>query len=398
MLSQVDSLPPAGGDLPLFRAGFRPFFLLSGVQAALSVPAWLAQALNGLDLRLDYAPVLWHGHEMAFGFAAAAVAGFLLTAVPNWTGAKPLSGKPLAALTALWVAARLAFAVGGALPPWVAAALALPFLPVLAAVLARPLLAAGKLRNIAFLPILAVLTAAQGLVLAEMVGIGGWGRQGLYLGLFVLLLLITVVGGRIIPGFTVNGLRQRNTVVQPRSSPWLDGASIGSLVVAAVVWLMMPDSPAAGALAILSGLLNAARLTGWCGLRTAGVPLLWVLHLAYAWLPVGLVLLGLSCFVASFTPQMASHALTAGCIGLMTLGVMSRAALGHSGRPLLAAPLTAAAYVLVSLAAVVRVFGVMIDPSAGLMLSGLLWSGGFALYVAVYAPICLTPRADGRPG
>lgn len=399
MLIQLDA-PPSDDRTPaMFRAGFRSFFLLAGVQAALMVPAWLIQVLGGHDFGLAYSAVLWHGHEMIFGFAQAAIAGFLLTAVPNWTGVPPWKGAPLIVLTCLWLAARLAFDLGGLLPPGVAAALALPFTPALAAVLARPLIAAGKTRNIAFLPILGVLTVAECLVLAEMVGWGSHGLAGLYLGIFVVLLMISIVGGRIMPGFTVNGLRQRGVTVQPRSYPWLERTGVAAVAVCGLAWAIMPGSAAAGALAIVAAALNAARLSGWHGEKTARVPLLWVLHLGFAWLPLGLLLLGLSCFVPAIAQQDALHGLTVGCAGLMTLAVMSRAALGHSGRPLVPSRLTVTSYVLVALAGVIRVFGPMAaDPTAALWLSGLLWSLGFTLYVIAYAPVCLKPRADGRPG
>lgn len=396
MLIQLDQSSSDQKTLTFFRAGFRPFFLLAGLQAAAMVPVWLLLFLGGTNLA--YPAVLWHGHEMVFGFGEAAVAGFLLTAVPNWTGATPVQGGKLMALTALWLAARVAIACAGALPVWVAPAIALAFLPALAACLAGPLIRARKWRNIAFLPILGVLTVAEALVLAEMAGWSETGRRGLFLGIFVLLLMIAIVGGRIIPGFTANGLRSQGIIVQPRSYPWLERAAIVSLAVTGLAWVAAPDSQAAGALALLSAVLNALRLPGWHGVRTARVPLLWVLHLGFAWLPLGLALLGLACFTSAITPQEGLHGLTAGCVGLMTLGVMSRAALGHSGRKLEPAPLTVAAYGLVAAAGLVRVFGVMLDPVGGLWLSGILWSLGFALYVGVYTPVCLKPRADGRPG
>ena len=395
MLTQINAATSADHGPALFSAGFRPFFLLAGAQAALMVPVWLIQYLTGVTLNLPYAPLLWHGHEMVFGFGSAAIAGFLLTAVPNWSGAAPVKGRPLMVLAALWLAARAAFALGGIVPPLVAGALDLAFLPLLGFLLAKPLVGAGKLHNIAFLPILGVLILADGLVVAEMAGAADSGRLGLYLGLFMLLLMISIIGGRIIPGFTVGGLRARGIVVQLKSRPWLDRAAIAALVATAAAVLAAPESGAAGGLAILAAALHAARLSGWHGWKTGGVPLLWVLHLGYAWLPLGLLLLGLSAFVPAITPQMALHGLTVGCVGLMVLGVMSRAALGHSGRRLEPSRLTVAAYALVAVSAVVRVFGVMVDPIAGLWLSGLLWSAGFALYLVVYAPICLTPRQAG---
>lgn len=395
MLVQLDSPSKTGPGPAFLRAGFRPFFLLAGLQAMLVVPAWLAQALTGLDLKLSYAPSLWHGHEMVFGFASAAVAGFLLTAVPNWTGVTPFKGRPLLVLVLLWLAARLAFWAGGALPPGLGAALDVLFFPALALTLARPLIGAGKWRNIAFLPILGVLTLADALVLAEMVGWASTGSTGLLLAIFVFVLMITIVGGRIIPGFTANGLRLKGIFVQPKARPQLDKAVIASLVIAELAQLTLPGTAVAGALMFLAAALQLARLSGWHGWRTASVPLLWVLHLGYLWLPIGLALFGLSDLVSDLPPPVAIHALTAGCIGMMVLGVMTRAALGHSGRPLVPAPLTVAAYVLVLAAATVRVFGVLVEPLPALWISGMLWTVGFLLYVVVYTPVCLLPRVDG---
>ncbi len=397
MPAQIAPRSEVRSSHPFFDAGFRPFFLLAALEAASMVPAWLVLWLGGHDMALSYPPVLWHAHEMLFGFGSAAVAGFLLTAVPNWTGAPPLRGAPLMALAGLWLAARIAFDLGGWLPPLVAAVPAILFFPALALSLARPLLAAGKPRNLIFLPILGLLSLAQALVLAEMQDWGGFGRNGLLLGIFILLLLIAIIGGRIIPGFTTNGLRQAGIVVAAKSHPRLEKAAIGSLALAGLAWTVVPDSVIAGGLALAAAGLNGARLPGWSGWKTTRIPLLWVLHLGFAWLPLGLALLGLSCFLPAIPPQTALHGLTVGCIGLMVLGVMSRAALGHSGRPLVAHRLTVAAYGLIALAALVRTIGPFAAPEWALLLSGLAWSGGFALFVAVYAPICLGRRADGRP-
>ncbi len=380
----------------VLRAGFRPFFLLAGVQAASIVPVWLGQMLAGIDLDLPYPPALWHGHEMVFGFAGAAIAGFLLTAVPSWTGTTGLKGRPLALLAVLWLAARLAFWTG--LSPWLAGALDIAFFPALGAVLAAPLIGAGKFRNIAFLPLLALLAVADGLVLGEMTGVSRTGWSGLIAGLFLLLVMISIVGGRIVPAFTGAGLRAVGIVVEPKSRRWLDLTAIAAVAATGLAEAVVPEAAATGALALLAALLQLVRLAGWYGWRTTRVPLLWVLHLGYLWLPIGLVLFGLSAFVPAVTPQLALHALTVGCVGLMVLGVMTRAALGHAGRPLQPATATVVAYGLVFLGAVVRVFGVMVDPLTGLWLSGLLWTAGFLIYLVVYAPICLSPRADGRPG
>jgi uncharacterized protein involved in response to NO len=399
MLIQLDApCVPESQPVPVLRAGFRPFFLLAGLHAAIMVPVWLVLWFGGHSLALVYPTMLWHGHEMVFGYGSAAVAGFLLTAVPNWTGAPPLSGRPLAALAGLWLAGRLAFALGGLLPPGVAASLSLLFAPLLGLALAAPLIAAKKPRNLVFLLLLALFTAADGLVLAEMTGWGDWGRNGLFAGIFLLLTMIAIVGGRVIPGFTVNGLRQKGITVVPRSHPLLDKAGALSVALTGMAWTVAPDGTAAGTLALVAALLNAARLWGWHGHRTAGIPLLWVLHLGFAWLPTGLALLGASCFLPAVSAQDALHGLTTGCIGLMTLGVMSRAALGHSGRPLTPTAATVAAFALVALAALIRTIGPWLDDHLALSVSALCWSLGFVLYTVTYLPICLRARADGRPG
>jgi len=398
MLIQIDQPGVNLARGPVFlAAGFRPFFLLAGLQAALMLPLWLAQLFGGLSLSLGYAPVLWHGHEMLFGFGTAAVGGFLLTAVPNWTGAAGVKGAPLGLLVAIWLAARIAMALGGLLPPWVALIPSLAFLPLLGAFLALPLIKAGKVRNIMFLGLLLVLTIADALVQVEMNGWAQTGQAGLYLGLFLLLMMIGVVGGRIIPGFTQSGMRMAGVTVTPVQRPRLDKAALLSLAACGLSWVFLPGSPLAGALSLLAAVLHLVRLSGWKGWVTGPVPLLWVLHIGYLWLCVGLLLLGISAFGGLLTST-ALHALTLGTIGTMVVGVMSRAALGHSGRPLVPAKTTVAAYVLIQLAALARVFGVMLDADKGLWLSGLLWTAAFAAFVWVYAPVCLLPRSDGKAG
>jgi uncharacterized protein involved in response to NO len=399
MLVQLEQPAPAETSLPLLRAGFRPFFLLAGLQAALQVPLWLAQIAGGASLQLPYSAALWHGHEMLFGFGGAAVAGFLLTAVPSWTGVPTPKGAPLGLFVLLFVAARVAFALGGLLPPWVAAALDLPFLPILAAMVAVPLFKAGNRRNYQFLPILGVLTIADALVLAEMCGLGNLGRNGLYLGLFLLILMIGIVGGRIIPTFTQSGLRMAGVTWQAKPAPNFDRVAIGLLAAVAVAEAVAPASLWAGILCLAAAPVHLVRLARWEGWRGRKLPLLWVLHIGYLWLPLGLALVGVATVAAGpLRPEAALHGLTTGCIGTMVLAVMSRAALGHGGRPLVAAPPTVVAYLLVWGAAWLRVFGPMVDPTKTLWFSGLVWTAGFALFVFVYAPICLNPRADGQPG
>lgn len=396
MLIQIEKPGVSDHGPAVLRAGFRPFFLLAGLQGAVMVPLWLLFLSGGGQPAVP--AWLWHGHEMVFGFAVAAVCGFLLTAVPNWTGAAGVKGWRLGLLAGLWLAARIAFL--GGLPVVVGAACDLLLLPALGGLLARPLILAGKLRNMAFLLLLSILTLCDALVLAEMLGwTAGTGRIGLWGGVFLLCMMIAIVGGRIIPGFTQNGLRQVGVTVQPLARPWLDKAALAWLALSAIGWLVLPESRVAGAVCLLAAVVHLVRMAGWHGQKTARVPLLWILHAGYLWLPVGLALLGASTFIPSLLPPaLALHALTAGCIGSMVIGVMSRAALGHSGRPLQPSGITVAAYGFIQAGALLRVFGLLAGLPFALDVSGALWSLGWLLFVLVYAPICLKPREDGRPG
>lgn len=383
-----------------FAAGFRPFFLFAAIQAALMLPLWLLVWMGALDLGLAMPPDVWHGHEMVFGFAGAAVGGFLLTAVPNWTNSRHVSGRPLMVLFAAWVAGRAAFLLAGVLPPVAVAALDLAYLPLLAWLVGGALVKA-KPRNKAFLGILALFLAANLAVHADLVLEWGDARRGVYGGIAVLLMMIAVVGGRVVPSFTQNWLRMRGRPIEVKPIGWIEkGGAQGSVLLAGLLLAAAPTSAAAGVVLLAAAAIHLVRLAGWHGLKTLSNPILWVLHLGYAWLVAGLALLGLSSFVEAVPPSAALHALTAGCVGTMIIGVMSRAALGHSGRPLEVSRLTVAAYVLVSGGALARV----VAPMAGGALlplthaGGTLWASGWLLFVIVYAPIVMRPRADGRPG
>jgi uncharacterized protein involved in response to NO len=390
----------AGGPV-FFAAGFRPFFLSAGVAAALLVPLWLLMFLGVLNAELPYPSVAWHGHEMVFGFGAAAVGGFLLTAVPNWTNTHHVSGQPLMVLFGCWLAGRVAMLLGGVLPPLLVAAIDLAYLPLLGVLMAGPLIKAGKWRNIAFLPILGVLFLANLCVHLQAVAGVASAMNGVYLGIFVLLLMITIVGGRIIPSFTQSWLRMQHRPVELHPIGWIEkGGAAGSLVLAGVVHVAAPGSAAAGVAALAAAAIHGVRLSRWHGAKTLANPILWVLHLGYLWMAVGLALLGVSVFVHVLPASAAIHALTAGCIGTMVIAVMSRASLGHAGHPLEVAPATVRAYVLISLGALLRVVAPL-SPGAMVLLTGaggLAWTLGWLMFVAVYWPIVTRPRADGRPG
>jgi uncharacterized protein involved in response to NO len=391
-----------GNDGPVFfAAGFRPFFLMAGLQPALMLPLWLVVWVGGIDLRLPMTPSLWHAHEMIYGFAAAAIGGFLLTAVPNWTNSHHVSGRPLMLLFAAWVGGRVAFILSGFLPPLLVAVLDLAYLPLLGFLVAGPLIAAGKWRNISFLFILGLLWLVNGLIHAQILFGLGNGLAAIWLAIGLVLVMIVVVGGRIVPSFTQNWLRMQGQSVTVEPLAWIEkGGAVAVVVAGIALAALAPTSAAAGIVLLAAAVINGIRLARWYGLRTLPSPILWVLHLGYLWLVLGLALLGLSSFVPDLPPSAAVHALTAGCIGTMVLGVMSRAALGHSGRSLSVAKATIAAYWLLSLGTALRVVAPLFG-TAQLGLThagGTLWCLAWVLFVVVYVPILTRPRADGRPG
>jgi uncharacterized protein involved in response to NO len=386
----------------LFARGFRPFFLLAGLFGCALPIAWVAILLGWIRSPGGWTPIGWHGHEMLFGFVAAAIAGFLLTAVPTWTGRRALSGGGLAALVALWVAGRLAMSGTAWLHPAVASALDLAFLPVLAAVLAPGLLAARRLRNLGFVPILLALFAANLVFHLDAWGVlGGASSRGLRLAVDVVLLLLVVIGGRIIPTFTANALRRRGDPAPVRSRRWVEGLVVPGVLVVGLADLLMPRSPASGAAAAVAAGLVAARLAGWQGHRVLDDPLLWSLHLGYAWVAFGLAWVAASDLLGWPPPTVALHALTAGAFGTTILAVMSRVPLGHTGRPFAAIPGIPAAYALVGAGALLRTVGTAVWPGTALAMNaaaGLVWAVAFGVFTALYAPILTAPRVDGRPG
>ncbi|HUJ75704.1 MAG TPA: NnrS family protein, partial [bacterium] len=351
-------------------------------------------------------PALWHGHEMLFGYVAAVVAGFLLTSVPAWSGAAPLQGWPLAALAALWLAGRLAMALPLGLPAWVIALVDCAFLPTVATWVGMALWRARKLKNMVFVAVL------MGLAIVNLLSHWDQLQPGSQLGYPALLmavdgvaLLIVILGGRITPAFTANALRMQGVQATLRTYPWLERAAVGSvaaLVAAQAAQLAWPGLAGLGAaLALLAAALNGLRLAGYQSRRTTHQPILWVLHVGYGWLVVGLALQGLAPFWPALPPTTALHALTIGAMGTYPLGVMSRAALGHTGRPLVAPRLMAWAYGLISLAALLRLAAPLLWPEHYpwvIGASGVAWTLAFALFLGVYAPILLRPRVDGQPG
>ncbi|MDX1432874.1 MAG: NnrS family protein [Gammaproteobacteria bacterium] len=388
--------PPRPG-FALLAYGFRPFFLLAGLHAALAMPLWMA-FLHGVDLPgAPLAPLAWHGHEMIYGFVMAAVAGFLLTAVPSWTGRRGFAGMPLLALVLVWLAGRVAVTVPLGLPASVVAAVDLAFPVALVLAILPSLVRSGNRRNLVLVGLLALLFIAN----LHFYLAGAASTEPLRLAVNALLLLVAMIGGRIVPAFTSARLKQRGFDVRLPGRTLIDRAALGAVVAVLVVDLVQPGGMPAGIVAALAAVLLALRLARWHGHRSFGEPILWVLHVAYAWLAVGLTLksawlLGGFVFASGWL-----HALSAGAFATMILAVMSRAALGHTGRALVAPASVAVAYALLTGAALARVFGPTAFPGAWttwLGVAATLWTVAFVLYVIAYAPILCAPRVDGRPG
>lgn len=395
------SVAPGPSGLALFGYGFRPFFLLAALYAPTAVTVWLL-VLAGLLPDPGYmgGPLL-HSHEMVFGFAVAGVLGFLTTALPNFAGAVPLTGRPLAALAATWLAGRLALWTADGLPPLLVAAADLALVPLALVLLLRSLPPRPNRRMLIFPALFALFEVANGLTHAEALGWStGTGAAGVSLGINVIAILVAIIGGRIIPSFTANALRAAGLPRLPRSFRALDAAAIGATAALALAMLAFGDGPIVGTVALLAGLANAARLAFWRGAQTVRTPILFVLHVGYGWLAAAQLLRAAADLAGLLPASAALHALTVGCFGTMMLAVMSRAALGHTGRAIRAHPLTVAAYVSVSAAAFLR-FAVAMLPDAQMTLltgAAVSWIAAFAFFLAVYAPILWSPRLDGRPG
>ncbi len=377
----------------LWDLGFRPFYLVASAFAALSIPLWALQVSGLLPFAYLSGPA-WHGHEMLAGYATAVVAGFLFTAVRTWTQQPTPTGGVLAAIVLLWVAGRVLM-----LSPWsVAAAVASALFPMAVAVgIGIPLARSRNRRNYFFVALLVLLGAAILGVHLAMHGVHGWPvRTSLQTGLDVVLFIIAVVGGRVIPMFTNNGVPGAGAT----RDPWIERLALGGTAA-----LLAADAFGLGgaALAILAGavaLAHGARLALWRPGRTLGAPLVWVLHAAYAWIPLHL-LLRAAAALGAVPESLAIHALTIGVIGTMTLGMMTRTARGHTGLPLVAGRAEVAAFALVLASAIARVLGGLLPPGAyvaTLLFSAACWSLAFATYFVRYWPILTLSRADGKPG
>lgn len=378
----------------LFDQGFRPFFLGAGVYAVAGLIIWLLALQGQLGLSSPFDPLTWHVHEMLFGYVGAAIAGFLLTAIPNWTGRMPLQGWPLALLLFLWLAGRVAVTISGVDGAMVAAAVDLSFPLMFLAVVLREILAGRNWRNLPMVVALALWFCCNLLMHLEPLAIAGTAALGSRLAIATVVMLIVLIGGRVIPSFTRNWLAKRNAAILPAAFGWADRLAMAGTALALLTWVAAPEHALAGLLLAAAALLNLWRLARWCGYRTLAEPLLWVLHLGYLWIAFGLALLAVAILTAAVPSTTALHALTVGGFGTMTLAVMTRATLGHTGRALTAGWGTTVIYLAVTAAAISRVaFGIAPGGGVGLLhTSGAFWIIAFAVFVGVYGPMLWRPR------
>ncbi len=389
----------------VFSEGFRAFFLAATLFGALAVAYWETwigiHAFGGMVTRHPFAqaPHLWHAHEMIFGYACAAMAGFFLTAVPNWTGTAAARQGFVATAVAIWMAGRLTIWLSGSLPPVLVAAVDLAFLPVLAAKILSQLLNRPKPQNLMFLGLLSLLWASNLTVHLDWMGQGGPGAgTGLRAGLFSLCAVIAVLGGRVTPAFTRNAMtKSGRTTHLPRTRTSLDAIGIGSAILLPLALLLGAPEGWIAPMAIIAGAAQLARLAGWRSLWTLTQPILWSLHLAFAMLGLGYLALGFA--AAGYGSEVAAlHLLGIGAVGGKTLAVMSRAILGHTGRALVAPLPLVAGFALMALAALVRWTGsgLLADQYfAAILISGAAWVLAMALFVATLLPALLGPRLPG---
>lgn len=383
---------PAG--LPLLRLGFRPFYLGAALFALLAVPLWVAVFTGNAHLDLAIPAMLWHAHEMLFGFAIAVIVGFLLTAGQAWTGLPTPTGAALGSLAGLWVAARLSAIVA---PYPVYALLDVLLLPAVASIFATVLIRARNKRNLPLAGILVLLALANVCFHLAVTGVVAISPlQPLHAALGLIVLIECVIAGRVIPNFTANATPGLRIAPYPR----LGWCAVGVTALALLLWVFAPPSPATGIALVAAGLLQWLRQSKWGVGSTLRRPILWILHLSYAWIGLGCVLLGLAAF-GVIGGSVGLHALAVGATGGLIIGMITRTARGHTGRPLQVGRAETLAYVLVMSAAVLRVVLPLVAPQAfvlWLALAAMAWSAAFGIYAWIYTPWLLRARVDGKAG
>ncbi|MEP6959454.1 MAG: NnrS family protein [Nitrospirota bacterium] len=393
-MSDPSSEKPDYRGPAVFSYGFRPFFLGAALFAGVAVPAWILVLAGIGDSDFLYAARDWHVHEMVFGFLPAVITGFLLTAIPNWTDRPPIRGYELMLLFTLWLAGRLLIAIPW-LTPFISAIIDAGFLIAVAGLVWREIVAA-KSWSRAPMGILISLYAGANILFHLRTLSKGATDLPERMALSLVMMLLVLIGGRVIPNFTEEFLAESGRAERPASFSRYDGLSILSVGVAVVAWIVQPHSMATGWMFMTAGLVNLGRLARWYGWVTWREPLVLILHIGYGWYALSLLVLGGSILEIGLPIEDATHAFTSGAVGAMTLAIMTRASLGHTGRPRHAGPLTVFIYVLVNLGAVLRVFGPITGVSTNIVFgtAAVSWSGAYLLFAVVYGRFLLRPSLE----
>jgi uncharacterized protein involved in response to NO len=376
----------------LFSYGFRPFFLFGAIYAGAMIPLWLAVFAGRVSLPSAFTPRDWHVHEMLFGYVGAVIAGFLLTAVPNWTGRLPIQGRPLAMLFAAWLAGRLAVTFSDFLGWQVALAIDAAFLTLLAAAAAREIIAGRKWNNLKVVGIISLLAAAN-IAFHVEAHLNGLAEYSTRIGVGLVVTLVCLIGGRIVPSFTRNWLARREQGRLPEPFNRFDAVTMAAGVCAMVAWIVAPSGRVTAAALAIAGVLHVARLARWAGERTVSDRLVLILHVAYAFVPAGFFLAALAA-VDLVAPSAGLHAWTSGAIGSMTIAVMTRATLGHTGQALSASIATQIVYASIVVAALTRICAAL-EPAHSvplLTVAGVAWAAAFLGFALVYAPLLCRAR------
>ncbi len=399
---QITDLQKEQKITPLLRLGFRPFFLSGAIFSVVAITLWLLMYKGTVSLSPLGGGYWWHIHEMIFGFGCAIIAGFLLTAVQNWTGARGAQGSTLLILFLLWLAGRVVVLFPNLLGELLTTLVDLSFLPVVAFVLGKPIVAVKQYRNLFFVPLLLLFTLANAeMHLAIYYPDTFTTTFAGYAGVILVTFLMSVMAGRVAPMFTANGTKT------PKATPipWLDKVTNGSLAIAMVSLLLQPivgfSETFFGVLLIIAGIFQTMRWLRWRPWITLGVPLLWSIHLSIKFIAYGLIVLGLSYLIAEIPSNHIWHLLTVGGMGGLILAMISRVSLGHTGRPLSPPKAMTFAYIFITLAALVRALGPWGLPEKTLLfidISGTFWLLAFGIFIVTYAPMLMSPRKDGRPG
>ncbi|MCM2348831.1 MAG: NnrS family protein [Bacteriovoracaceae bacterium] len=386
---------------PVWGLAFRPFFLMGSLIGAVLVLFWALSFFKG-DLPTGiFDPIIWHGHEMIYGFTMAIVAGFILTAGANWTSTKGISGKNLIILFSVWLSGRLMFALSlfkPSIPSFLYLLVDMLFIPALIWALAGPLIKSRQWRNIQFLLVFALLATGNLLIhLASLEVIAfTYANKGIYLGVNLILLILVIIGGRVVPFFTANAIAG----LEIKKYDWLEKAVLISICSYVFLDFVEYETGHAGQVALIAAAFSFVRMLGWKSWKTIKYPILWVLHLGYLWIVAGLILIFLSDILSLLPRSVAIHAFTAGAMSTFIIGMMSRVSLGHTGRPLRLAKGFVTSYVLITVSGIVRVASGFMPEyyGEGILLSGIFWALGFFIFILFYFSILTSPRADGRPG